>query len=107
MDLPFGVNALSGEIFVSGQLDRETVPKYSLELVATDSSPFKPLSSSATVIIRLTDVNDNSPFFFNGEIGDDEDGLEEDKRDFFLSPDTKSGDFILGKVYLFIDTEKF
>ncbi|XP_053369957.1 protocadherin gamma-A6-like isoform X24 [Clarias gariepinus] len=42
--------------------DRETVPEYNVTITATDSgSP--PLSSSATLRLTISDVNDNAPLF--------------------------------------------
>ncbi len=88
----------TGEIRVAGPLDRETRASYDLQLVASDSSPFSPLSSTVSVVVSVRDVNDNSPVFFNGE-EDDGDFDDEDRRDFFVSPDTKEGDFILGTKF--------
>ncbi|KAM9413760.1 protocadherin gamma-A3-like isoform 16-T16 [Salvelinus alpinus] len=43
-------------------LDRETTPEYNITITATDSgSP--PLSSTRTLHIRISDVNDNAPLF--------------------------------------------
>ncbi|XP_047498496.1 putative neural-cadherin 2 [Penaeus chinensis] len=39
-------------------LDRETTPEYEIRVVAVDGGSLK---GTATVIVRLTDVNDNSP----------------------------------------------
>ena len=44
---------------VTRALDRETTPQYTLTVVASDQS----YSSSAELIITLTDVNDESPTF--------------------------------------------
>ncbi|XP_034546158.1 uncharacterized protein LOC117817527 [Notolabrus celidotus] len=48
---------------VADQLfDRETTSEYNITVIATDcGSP--PLSSSVTLQLRISDVNDNSPFF--------------------------------------------
>ncbi|XP_055744875.1 protocadherin gamma-A3-like isoform X9 [Salvelinus fontinalis] len=43
-------------------LDRETTPEYNITITATDSgSP--PLSSTRTLHLRISDVNDNAPLF--------------------------------------------
>ncbi|XP_031645843.1 protocadherin beta-16-like [Oncorhynchus kisutch] len=43
-------------------LDRETTPEYNITITATDSgSP--PLSSTSTLHLRISDVNDNAPLF--------------------------------------------
>ncbi|XP_056592756.1 protocadherin gamma-C5-like isoform X18 [Triplophysa dalaica] len=44
-------------------LDRETTAEYKIELVATDSG-VPSLKTTKTVIVKLLDVNDNPPFFF-------------------------------------------
>ncbi|XP_070407739.1 protocadherin gamma-C5 isoform X9 [Nothobranchius furzeri] len=49
-------------LVTSGALDREKYPEYHIEITATDSgSP--PLSSKKTVVVSITDVNDNAPVF--------------------------------------------
>ncbi|XP_042196038.1 protocadherin-10-like [Callorhinchus milii] len=43
-------------------LDRESVPEYNVTVTATDSgSP--PLSTNQTILVRVSDVNDNAPHF--------------------------------------------
>nr|XP_029505842.1 protocadherin gamma-A3-like [Oncorhynchus nerka] len=45
--------------------DRETTPEYNITITATDSgSP--PLSSTSTLHLRISDVNDNAPLFHQG-----------------------------------------
>ncbi|XP_072295799.1 protocadherin gamma-C5-like [Eucyclogobius newberryi] len=49
-------------LITSGSLDREIFPFYNVEITATDSgSP--PLSSKKTIIVSVSDVNDNPPVF--------------------------------------------
>ncbi|XP_072295800.1 protocadherin gamma-C5-like [Eucyclogobius newberryi] len=49
-------------LVTSGSLDRERFPFYNVEITATDSgSP--PLSSKKTIIVSVSDVNDNPPVF--------------------------------------------
>ncbi|XP_063353516.1 protocadherin gamma-C5-like isoform X15 [Pelmatolapia mariae] len=49
-------------LVTSGTLDRERFSEYNIEITATDSgSP--PLTSKKTVLITITDVNDNAPVF--------------------------------------------
>ncbi|KAH9519859.1 Protocadherin-11 X-linked [Bulinus truncatus] len=58
----FVINPSSGVIKALKTLDREEIPSYELIVQAKDNgSP--PLSSSATVTIVLTDINDNPPKF--------------------------------------------
>ena len=61
-DVPFDVNSESGTIYVSETLDRETQDFYTFRIRAYDlGSP--PLSSTATVYIAISDVNDFPPNF--------------------------------------------
>uniref|UniRef100_A0AAY3ZWT0 FAT atypical cadherin 1 n=1 Tax=Denticeps clupeoides TaxID=299321 RepID=A0AAY3ZWT0_9TELE len=60
---PFTVDAVRGEIKVARPLDREKTSGYTLTVLALDNgSP--PKSSSATVNVDVSDVNDNPPVFF-------------------------------------------
>uniref|UniRef100_A0A8C5CIT2 Cadherin domain-containing protein n=1 Tax=Gadus morhua TaxID=8049 RepID=A0A8C5CIT2_GADMO len=54
----FSLDRQSGEIFVAGDIDFEDGTKYEMFVEARDSYG---LSSDTKVIIRITDVNDNSP----------------------------------------------
>ncbi|XP_055003987.1 protocadherin Fat 3a isoform X1 [Boleophthalmus pectinirostris] len=58
----FFIDLLSGVIKVNKQLDRETVPSYTLAVRALDSGA-PPLSSTVTVTIDISDINDNAPAF--------------------------------------------
>lgn len=58
----FSMNAETGSIIVAAALDREIQDKYNLIVVAQDQG--RPaLSATASVEVRLTDVNDNPPIF--------------------------------------------
>ncbi|XP_069396059.1 protocadherin-16 [Paralichthys olivaceus] len=58
----FQLHASTGALSTSRSLDRETKAEYTLEVVATDrGSPA--LSTTATVEVKVLDVNDNSPVF--------------------------------------------
>ncbi|XP_023223919.1 fat-like cadherin-related tumor suppressor homolog [Centruroides sculpturatus] len=59
----FGVEAESGLLTVRSSLDREKRDEYRLKMTVRDLSPDRPLSSSATVTVRVLDVNDNPPRF--------------------------------------------
>ncbi|KAM5214007.1 protocadherin gamma-B2 isoform 1-T1 [Hipposideros larvatus] len=43
-------------------LDREEIPEYNVTILATDRGK-PPLSSSTTITLQITDVNDNAPVF--------------------------------------------
>lgn len=58
----FSMNPETGLIFVVAALDRETQDKYNLLVVAQDQGR-PPLSAMASVVVTLTDVNDNAPVF--------------------------------------------
>ncbi|XP_067423513.1 protocadherin Fat 2 [Emydura macquarii macquarii] len=59
----FAIHPTSGQIRTGQHLDREEIPSYSLTVRATDSGQ-PPLFSDAAVRVRVTDVNDNPPRFF-------------------------------------------
>nr|XP_020474749.1 protocadherin Fat 3 isoform X4 [Monopterus albus] len=61
-DNQFFIDPLSGVIKVNKQLDRETLPGYSLTIRALDSG-IPPMSSTVMVNIDLSDINDNPPSF--------------------------------------------
>ncbi|XP_026048442.1 protocadherin Fat 3a isoform X5 [Astatotilapia calliptera] len=58
----FLIDPLSGVIKVNKQLDRETVPSYSLAIRALDSGT-PAMSSTVMVNIDISDINDNPPTF--------------------------------------------
>ncbi|XP_019899394.2 protocadherin Fat 1a isoform X4 [Esox lucius] len=59
---PFTIDPIRGEVKVARQLDRETTSGYTLTVLASDNGvPAR--SSSATVNIDVSDVNDNPPLF--------------------------------------------
>ena len=59
----FGVNPKTGIITVNKALDRERYPVYEILVRASDQGSKLSLSSTATVIVTLTDVNDVVPTF--------------------------------------------
>ena len=61
----FIIGGSSGRIQVAHFLDFEQIPAYELKIEARDSSLGDPRSSTATVAIHLTDVNDNCPQFID------------------------------------------
>ncbi|CAH1727237.1 unnamed protein product [Chironomus riparius] len=56
----FSIGTESGVISVIRKLDREQITRYQLIVRADDNGG---LSSSATINIRVTDINDNNPIF--------------------------------------------
>uniref|UniRef100_A0A665TAV5 FAT atypical cadherin 3a n=1 Tax=Echeneis naucrates TaxID=173247 RepID=A0A665TAV5_ECHNA len=61
-DNQFFIDPLSGVIRVNKQLDRESVPSYSLAIRALDGGA-PPMSSTVMVNIDISDINDNPPMF--------------------------------------------
>ena len=60
--LPFRIDVSTGVISVGGVLDRETMDSFSFSVLAFDSA-IDSNNGSATVVVVLTDVNDNLPLF--------------------------------------------
>lgn len=63
--LPFRLNSAFGmhySLITAGNLDRETVPEYTVIIKAIDSGT-PPLSAQKTFVVQLSDVNDNAPTF--------------------------------------------
>ncbi|XP_070270842.1 protocadherin gamma-B5 isoform X1 [Myotis yumanensis] len=52
----------SYKLVTDGTLDREQTPEYNVTITATDRGKL-PLSSSTTITLHVTDVNDNAPVF--------------------------------------------
>lgn len=50
------------QIMTAAHFDRETTPEYKIKLVCKDQG-MKPLVTEKTLLIKVTDVNDNSPEF--------------------------------------------
>lgn len=59
----FKIDSVTGEILVTGSLDREEQDEYLLKVVATDRA-WRPETS---VGINIQDMNDNSPVFDKSE----------------------------------------
>lgn len=57
----FTIRPTDGKVFVKRTLDRESADSYSLVIKASDLDPDSPLSSTASLVITITDVNDNTP----------------------------------------------
>ena len=59
----FRLDAKTGDLTVNSDLDREQVSEYSLEVIAKDFGQ-PPLTSTISVVVRISDVNDNLPVFY-------------------------------------------
>jgi len=58
----FGIDNDTGVVSVKSQLDRETLGRYELDIIARDKG-VPPLSNSTLASIIVTDINDNRPEF--------------------------------------------
>ncbi|XP_051964502.1 cadherin EGF LAG seven-pass G-type receptor 3-like [Xyrauchen texanus] len=65
-DTPFVINAATGWVTVSSELDRESVEHFFFGVEARDYGA-PPLSATASVTITVMDVNDNRPEFLQKE----------------------------------------
>ncbi|KAM5299396.1 protocadherin gamma-B7-like [Ctenodactylus gundi] len=64
-DGPFTIRSTSNHYYklvTDGAMDREQTPEYNVTITATDRGK-PPLSSSTTITLHITDVNDNAPTF--------------------------------------------
>jgi hypothetical protein len=60
--VPFSIDPTLGAVSVSGALDREQQPAYTVSVVCSDKgSP--PRTATAALVVRISDVNDNAPMF--------------------------------------------
>ena len=59
----FAINSTTGVISVNGDIDRELVTSFTLEVRAQDFGDPFPKSDTAKVEITITDINDNAPIF--------------------------------------------
>ncbi|XP_056130418.1 protocadherin Fat 4 [Lampris incognitus] len=59
----FSINPATGQIITSSLLDREARTNYQLLVVATDGGQPQGMSSSTTVSVTVSDINDNPPRF--------------------------------------------
>ncbi|XP_075466227.1 protocadherin Fat 1 isoform X4 [Ascaphus truei] len=65
----FSIDELSGIISLEKPLDRELQAVYTLTVKATDQGLPRKLSSAASVIVSVLDINDNPPVFEHREYG--------------------------------------
>ncbi len=59
----FEVNRTSGEIFVASELDAEYALNYTITINASNGQALPYQSSKVTIDIRVTDLNDEAPYF--------------------------------------------
>eukprot|EP00795_Rhopilema_esculentum_P000945 gene945-10708_t len=61
--VPFEVNPHTGDVYVNGVLDYEQTKKYQFEVNATDMAPYGKRTNATTLVIHISDYNDNAPIF--------------------------------------------
>lgn len=59
----FALDSLTGQLTIKNKLDRETIAEYEIQVIAKDQG-IPQQSSTATVFLRVDDINDNSPDFY-------------------------------------------
>lgn len=59
----FILDAITGQLSAAIELDRERIPLYEIQVIAKDQG-YPPQSSTATVYLKVLDVNDNDPMFY-------------------------------------------
>lgn len=59
----FSLDTITGQLTTNTYLDRETIPRYEIEVIARDQG-IPPQSALAIVHLNVEDVNDNSPEFY-------------------------------------------
>lgn len=57
------VDSQTGALTVAGQLDREMISSYTLEVEARDNGSPTPLTATTLVALEISDANDNPPAF--------------------------------------------
>ncbi|XP_035478706.2 protocadherin Fat 3a isoform X9 [Scophthalmus maximus] len=63
LDNTFSIDSNTGWISTCKDLDHETNPSYTFTVVASDMGETQSLSSSTTVTVAVSDINDNPPRF--------------------------------------------
>uniref|UniRef100_A0A8C8VG81 Cadherin domain-containing protein n=1 Tax=Pelusios castaneus TaxID=367368 RepID=A0A8C8VG81_9SAUR len=64
-NLPFKITSTSNtyyKLLTDSTLDREKTPEYNITITATDKGT-PPLSTQKTILLQISDVNDNAPVF--------------------------------------------
>jgi len=89
----FRIDPLSGAIAVNDPLDFDTRQKYMLNITASDSG-FESKSTTATLAVLLTDVNDNPPRF------------NQTHYDAYVSENAPSNSFVIDLDAVDIDSAK-
>uniref|UniRef100_A0A8C3SY76 FAT atypical cadherin 4 n=1 Tax=Chelydra serpentina TaxID=8475 RepID=A0A8C3SY76_CHESE len=62
----FSINPQTGQVTVTAELDRETLPVYNLTVLAIDSGT-PSATGSASLLVTLEDINDNGPTLSTGQ----------------------------------------
>lgn len=68
-DGKFSMNSVTGVIVLQGSLDRETLDTYTLILEVKDGTGAGSLTATTSIIVTVSDVNDNAPTCNPGAYG--------------------------------------
>ncbi|OTF76912.1 Cadherin-like protein, partial [Euroglyphus maynei] len=80
----FGINPLTGQIYLRSNLDRESKDRYEFNVDVRDQGTIQSLYSEekAVIIVNVLDINDNRPVFDD----DDNDDQSDDGRNILTVP---------------------
>ena len=59
----FALDSLTGQLTIKSKLDRESISEYEIQVIAKDQG-VPQQSSTATVFLKVEDINDNNPEFY-------------------------------------------
>ena len=62
-NMDFEIDMLTADVRALRVFDFEQVQSFVLSIVASDNSTSSPLFDEAQLIVNITDINDNTPFF--------------------------------------------
>lgn len=80
--MDFAIDMLTAQVRALRAFDYEQVQSFVLSIIASDNSSTSPMFDEAELIVNITDVNDNTPFFVDFPVN------------ISLSEDTAVGDMI-------------
>ncbi|CAH2108614.1 unnamed protein product [Euphydryas editha] len=80
----FKVQPTTGWVYLAKPLDRETIAKHKMTIIATDNG-IPPMSATASLIVNVVDANDNDPVFSQTDY------------EFYVEENQKAGAFV-GKI---------
>nr|XP_039265780.1 protein dachsous-like [Styela clava] len=61
----FYIDSYTGELYTKAEMDRETIPSYTLVIKATDGSSTNPRFTTVSALVTIQDMNDKWPRFLS------------------------------------------